>query len=492
MSIKTMSDEQVTNIANKLIKVGRQDLAMKFIHADDKYGVLRNEIGPELEANDTKYADKFSNIDDLIGDRNTRLAKLYQNTKGKMPAKARLISFLNNNPDISEQDVKEWFDKTNEYKDYYQKQREEEAGRTRREQEVKDWNIAKKALTSDYEKQRYIDNPNEALFGNEAPSLGSAPETRWGSIGDLGAGVAAGAADIGTSFIPGGQIANILAGPSIRTARDIAHVHFDSPYQKSREQIAADFGTDVGLNVGASFLANWKRGKRVADTYNGTKSNTYKMYNQTNNINEGISKIESNFDKGLNNTEWNKIIESIPDSPLKQDLKAVSNNVIKQGGDMGDEAYNLAREYKLVSNPDIQVLARTNLEGGKPLTTGMSDLVTSPKAFNYLSDVVLTPKPTTLQKIGYKAGDIVNQFNVGNIGTAGVETGKTLLDARPGQPKRVQTQLEKSLFETAKKNYIQNESRFWEAGFKPKEIKGDPLWEAYKEWYKDEYGEEYK
>lgn len=494
MSDKIMTDEQVTNIANKLSEVGRQDLAMKFIHADDKYGILRNEIGPELEANDTKYADKFSNIDDLIGDRNTRLAKLYQSTKGKTPAKARLISFLNNNPDIAEQDVKEWFDKTNEYKDYYQKQREEEAGRTRREQEVKDWDFWKKAITSDYEKQRYIDNPNEALFGGEAPSIGSAPETRWGSIGDLGAGVAAGAADIGTVLIPGpeGVAANLIAGPAIRSGRDIIHKVTDSPYQKSTSEIIGGFGSDVAGNAASYGLANIGKVNKLYANLGGTKKNAYKVFNETRNINTGIDKVLSNADKGLNNTEWNKIIESIPESPLKQDLKAVSNNVVKQGGDMGDEAYNLAREYKLVSNPDIQVLAKTNLETGKPLTNGMSDLVTSPKAFNYLSDVVLSPKPSKVQTAIFKGGDVVQNLNKGNLGTAVFETTPKFKDLRVGEVQRVQTPGEKSQYENDKQNYIQNESRFWRAGFKPREIKGDPLWEAYKEWYKDEYGEEYK
>ena len=496
-----MTDEQITNIANKLADVGRQDLAMKFIHAEDKYGVLRNEIGPELEANDTKFADKYGNIEDLIGDRNTRLAKLFQKTKGQMPAKARLVSFLNNNPDISEQDVKNWFNKTNEYKEYYKKLQEDEAGRTRRRQQIegtysrdpsKNWDLVDKALASDYEKQRYIDDPKSAIFGDEASGfIGSSA----GAKADLISGAAAAAADIGTAFVPGGKIANVLAGPAIRAGRDAAHVYFDSPYQKSREQIAADFLTDAALNAPAAYLANAKRGKRMADVQNDVKTNTYRMYKQTNNINEGISKVERNFGKGLNNSEWNNLIETLPESPLKQDLKFASKQVQEIGGDMGDVADDVITTYKGIADPSIQAKALSEYNKGRPLISEDIKLIqndVTPNANKYFTESVLAPKPTQIQKLGYKAGDFIGKYNVGPIGAAGVETTKTVVNARPGRPSRVQTAIERAQFEQAKQEYKNTESRFWEAGFKPHKVDGDPLWEAYKEWYKEVNGEDVK
>lgn len=486
-----MSDEELENIYDRLYRID-DAMAMELVNVPDKIKFL-HDMEPTLQGY-TSFSDNYDNIEDFLSDRNARISKLYKKLRGKQPSEARMTSFLKANTDISADDVKSWFDKTNEYADYYKKQREIEGDKVRREKEIKDWVFWKKALASDYEKQRYIDNPNEALFGEEAPSIGSAPETRWGSVGDLGAGLAAGAADIGTAFIPGpgGVVANLTVGPAIRSGRDVIHRMTDSPYQKSTSEIIGGLGADIAGNAMAYGTANIGKATKLYGNLGGTKKNAYKIFNETRNINTGIDRVLTNADKGLNNTEWNKIIESIPDSPLKQDLQAVSNNVVKQGGDLGDEAYNLAREYKLVSNPDIQVLARTNLESGKPLTTGMSDLVTSPKAFNYLSDVVLSPKPSKVQTAIFKGGDVVQKLNKGNLGTAVFETTPKFGDFRVGEVKRVHTPEEKNQYELDKQNYKQNESIFWRAGFKPKEIKGDPLWEAYKEWYKDEYGEEVK
>ena len=51
----------------------------------------------------------------------------------------------------------------------------------------------------------------------------------------------------------------------------------------------------------------------------------------------------------------------------------------------------------------------------------------------------------------------------------------------PSKPERVRTPEEQDQIDQIKAT----ESRFWEAGFKPNKVEGDPLWEAYSEW-KDE------
>jgi hypothetical protein len=71
-------------------------------------------------------------------------------------------------------------------------------------------------------------------------------------------------------------------------------------------------------------------------------------------------------------------------------------------------------------------------------------------------------------------------FNKGSSAAANwIATGS---NARgKGKPERVRTPEEKEMIDALKAR----EARFWEAGFKPKKVEGDPLWEAYSEWDED-------
>ena len=108
-----------------------------------------------------------------------------------------------------------------------------------------------------------------------------------------------------------------------------------------------------------------------------------------------------------------------------------------------------------------------------------------PNHSSYLTQVLTTPKPQgALQKVEYGAMRGMNKLNLGWPGTIAFETGRTSIGR--GSKPELQPQIEE--FETKKNNYKQTEPRFWSAGFKPKKMEGDPLWEAYKEWYFDNYG----
>ena len=128
-----------------------------------------------------------------VKDLPTRLAAAFGDV-GFNPGKEYLAEVKERDfSDVSDKQFNEGLKKMRDYYDQFVSEQEKEAGRIRRQKEVKDWGLVKQALTSDYEKQRYIDDPEAALFGEEAPSLGSAENTRWGSMADLGLG-AAGAA----------------------------------------------------------------------------------------------------------------------------------------------------------------------------------------------------------------------------------------------------------------------------------------------------------
>ena len=97
--------------------------------------------------------------------------------------------------------------------------REYNAGRTRRAREIKDADlISPWTLASEYEKRRYIEHPERALFGKESPKVGSSEDTRWGSLADLGLGAAGVAADVGTSFLKTNPVTFGLASVAGPTA----------------------------------------------------------------------------------------------------------------------------------------------------------------------------------------------------------------------------------------------------------------------------------
>ena len=278
-----MSDEQLERIAGVLDGID-PNLTSQFINAKDKYKWLRDNS--QLLEGYSDYTDNFKNIEDFIGDRNTRLMNFYKDQKGNKPSEARMQSFLEKNSDISDKDVNEWFDKTNYWKNYYEEEGKKEAGINRRKKEVKEWGLKRKLLASDYEQQRYINEPEKALFGDEAPSIGEAPETRWGAIGDLGTGAIAGVADVATSPLP---IVNTVAGPTIRFGRDVAHKVSDSPYQKDWSDVVKDYGTDVAFNAGTQTLANARKLSRMASGLsNPDVKQAFETSLQTDAINKGL------------------------------------------------------------------------------------------------------------------------------------------------------------------------------------------------------------
>ena len=248
-----MTDEQKTKIIKNLMEVDETGALAQEFHKDPEKFMKE---GPKILEGYSSYTDKYRNFYEFIGDRNKPLRDLYDDLKGDMPSGARILSFKKKHPDISEQEIVDYFNKTNQYKKQYEQEREEEAGRIRRSREInEEWSLPKKLLTSDYEQERYIRDPQSASFGKESAGiLGSS----LGSKLDLATGALAAGAD----FVPGPIAAGV--GPAIRFSRDVAHVASDSPYRKSGSQIAADLAADLGTNYAAFGLANARKISRIA------------------------------------------------------------------------------------------------------------------------------------------------------------------------------------------------------------------------------------
>ena len=218
--------------------------------------------------------------------------------------------------------------KMKQYYDAEVKARDAEYLKEKRKREVQDWGPIRDVVTSDYEKQRYIDNPQSALFGEQAPERGEAPETRWGSLADLGLGVAGAVGDA----LPG---LRGFAGPGIRLARDVGHRVTDSPYQKSWSDIAKNAGVDFGTTAATAFLPNFRKQKRmfagglIPPEYTVLKE----IEQEAKNIDEGAAMLGeslgqfSPLNDAARDRSFRKAVANMPESQLKQELTPLAAEV---------------------------------------------------------------------------------------------------------------------------------------------------------------------
>lgn len=402
--------------------------------------------------------------------------------------------------DVSDKQFNEGLKKMREYYDQFVSEQDKEAGRNRRRKEVKDWGILRSALSSDYEKQRYIDDPEAALFGEEAPSIGSAENTRWGSMADLGLGAAGAAADA----LPGW---GSLAGPVIRVGRDVGHRVTDSPYQKSSEDIVKDALADVALTASTAWMPNFRREKRmVENALPEAMGRQMKLARESENIQKGVELLDKvvNADVELEkqlgsktlNQYFRETVQELPDSYLKQDLMPL----VTQPNIDWARAQAIVNDYKaknlLAMAPNgydaVHAIVDNNLpfpqqavsiDQADRVIVGKNGKLTGvayPNTYDKLTMDIYNAKPLPpLQQKLMKPATALNEVLRGDVGGAAIQLTKTATGARsPKKAERVRTVEDQMAINRIKAQ----EERFWEAGFKPNKVEGDPLWEAYVEW----------
>jgi len=364
-----------------------------------------------------------------------------------------------------------------------------------RKREVKDW-LLKGILTSDYEKQRYIDDPESALFGEQSPSLGSAKNTRWGSLADLVSGTAGAAADM----IPGWG--GVLAGPGIRAVRDVAHKVSDSPYQKDWKDIATDVGADMGLSASTVFLPNFRTQIRMGKGGLFPK-NVMENIKFFDDAAESIGQI----DNLLNITKQEGKPKSAILGELKDAYYALPDGFVKQilAGEFEKSKVNLNKVKSLLMHEGLSIQnsglafedikkalnegtfsgTKTTIKnGGTPVVEVIRDnnapnFPLTPWLKRVDALPTLTPFEEKVVKPVVDVASDVFTTNTGNMVLQAIKTGSGIRS--PKGAKRVRTDEEQDQINAIK----DSEARFWEAGFKPNKVPGDPLWEAYSEWDED-------
>lgn len=357
--------------------------------------------------------------------------------------------------------------------------RKQETGKKRRQMEVegkwirepeRNWSTLDRILSSDYEKQRYIDDPKSAIFGYEAPGfMGSSA----GAKADLISGIAGGVTDVATAPWP---ILNTFAGPAIRFGRDVAH-KYDSPYQKDWSDIGLDAFKDVGLNASAAILANTRTLSRMASRVsNPNVKSAYELSITADNIKKGLSTLPT----PSNSQEFAYAIRNMPDSPLKQELiSTIGGNKIVDEVAAEEIIKKYSRDVKDIWKSANELVMSGTVQGKLPPHT------------SFMEQVLTTPKPTGFgQKLEYGALRGIDKLNVGAPGTIAFE-GSYNLSGRGSNPQTVMNQEREDNFERAKNAYRMNNEVNWERfgdSFKPSKIEGSPAWAAYEEWYFEKYG----
>lgn len=365
------------------------------------------------------------------------------------------------------------------------KARTYEAGRTRREKETRDWGKSdilttpwmRNLLASEYEKRRYIENPEEAIFGEETPEFGKAKDTRWASMGDVGLGALAVGADVGTSLLKTNPLTfgiSVGAGPTIRGIRDVAYKVSDSPYQKEWGDIASDFGSDVASNAaieGFANLRNISRGIKNLKNESGAIATSMENARLINETKKSLDALPTRTElKDMTNAELWKRIDEMPEGMLKSNLKKYADNIytIDRAG-IADELDRASELVDIFEIPGKKETIISNIE---------KDVEAYPKiGERAYESKIITEKPLTpLEKLGKGALTVVEKIpdKAGGAMKAATQfPGAKAVEENP---------------ELIKDWYKQNYERDWNMGFKPKAKEGDLKWEAYKEWYVNKYG----
>lgn len=465
--MKSMTEETFDQLYNFLMKRVSPDAAKGFKKAPNKADWI-NKYWDKLNE-DSDWAETYKSKEDIFGNPSKTFPSLWEQYEGKILTDAQFDVLKKKYPWIRREELNDWFNKTNEYKDFYNEEAKKQAGINRRTKEIKEeWSFPKKVISSDYEQQRYINEPQEATFGKEAPGFfGSSV----GSKADLISGGLAATADL----IPH-KLATPI-GPTIRTGRDLFHYfNPESKYKKDLSEIWSDAKYDYGTNLAAYGLANARKWSRLASKL--SEPNVQRAFDKAINekaIREGIAKLDA-LPETTTLTEFRGAIKSLPDSPLKDDLlNATANYTQESISEIGTKADKVLEGYRKSLIPNIQdsYEMMVNTPGIKP-----------PKPNSFMEqvlDVRANPIKGPLNKLEYGLLRGADLINVGKPGQVIVQAGEDI-HGRGSKPDVVQTPIERQEQEDTIERIKNNYSLLWSPNHKPQGYDNPLIKEAYDRW----------
>lgn len=340
-------------------------------------------------------------------------------------------------------------------------ERDREEGKARRAKEIKDapWYSPLRWATSDYAKQRYINEPEASLFGKEGT------EGKWWQRGEDVSDLAFGAAGAVADLLPG--LGAQFVGPAIRTGRDIRHSVNDDKYQKDAGTIAGDFAKDSFLNFGVGYMPTMiinrtkRAGKNVskAESWASDVAEQIAADDAKKATQEGLKSLNTNeMLKDLADIEVAKRIRNMPDGPMKTDLMNTWNQTKSK-----DAISEHLAHWESVAD-DVPTGAVFTKEGNyKP---GKAEHWKNTPTSDYVEQqakAARAPKSTRWAAKGSEYAAVA--------GEPAVKASITL-GGRGTKPE------ERADIDWFKDNYGDQ----WAAGFTPRGREDEPIMKAYREW----------
>lgn len=480
-----MTPEEIREITNKLEDLGLYKLADKFVNNPEGFDYSVLERYPN-------FINKYKNVADFKVDKNKIMSELYNQFDGSMPTVQRIEALKDKYPWLNESKLKEWFDKTNEFKKFYEQERDIEAGKLQRKKEIEDEWFLQNLLASEYSKQRYIDDPNASIFGKEG-NFNPYSKEGQDELTDVILGSTATAADM----LPG---ARGLIGPTIRTARDVYHYGSDSPYKKSGKEILRDAGLDYGTNAGAWLLANARKGAKGANELSSTDvKRAINFANEDKAVKEGLKTMTSGvnhipsipdllryrsngMEDPFNDIILKNTVMDLPESSMKRDLMPLVSNIKERPINRG-AVQDVINQYTRESMKPYQTTMRNKVKESRFL----------PEEARYGSDYLesaISSVPfedlSYKDKLSYLLNRASGEINKGRLGQVLVQEGANVMGRQSGKPNVVETPAMKKEREDTINRLISDYSLLWNKKSPPPEAKDNPLIkEAWTIWSKE-------
>lgn len=357
--------------------------------------------------------------------------------------------------------------------DLVKKRIDTEEGRKRRAKEIEDmkWYNPAKWATSDYEKQRYIDDPNTSLIGKEGKFNPYSKEGQM-AISDAAFGVAGAVGDA----LPGW---GSVAGPLVRGARDAYHWHEGSKYQKDFNTAVTDFAGDAAFNIltektPTTILRQTDRTLKQA-------SRADKFFANVDNYR--IAKQDGEATRqALKELKWQDGLETLSDEELGRKIKELPDGTLKkllvgyapegqvpnrekigemvslfEGMEDAYKSKGIKHDSYFTKNGDIRKDIRD-----------YSEFVGGPEVPAYLERQARADAATKNVKRAAIVADAWQKGGGGAVKEANTFRGR-------GSKPETSDREDIDWFKT-------NYARDWEAGFVPRGKEDEPIMKAYEEW----------
>lgn len=343
-----------------------------------------------------------------------------------------------------------------------------EKGRERRKKELDEmaWYNPQKWATSDYEKQRYINDPDASIIGKEGNG-------KWFNKGEAISDLAFGIAGAAGDMLPGW---GSLVGPAVRGLRDVHHKATGSKYQKDIGNILRDVGEDALFNVAIEKTPTALLKSAEETAKNAGKFDTF--MSKVNDYNNVMKEVRNNK-AGIDILDWSQLhnmsdlqieeaVKSMPDSPLKQKLKGyVDDGVEKNRDKIGETLVT----YEPLSNPKRLLQQHSYYDEAGNVKPFKKDYWKEQGVEDYVRRQANASQQGKLVKGASNILDAIQSFGGNALKELKTAEGR---DSMPNTSERED-------IDWFKENY----ARDWEAGFVPRGKDDEPIIKAYREWKKE-------